>query len=166
MPIQIAYLKHFEEPLSIFVHDSDLDGAAGQNEHPLNDQDNLPIIESLLSELATTAFETDDDEETSPDAQAQLWQDATVESLAQMVDDARESFFARATNMRVAYQVFTRARVALQEQGIRVTMPAAREETTLEFMSRVMKGRAMRDVNHLVMTVKCVICVLKRLVWS
>ena len=145
-------MKHFEEPLSVLVHDSTLGQSTSGTAY---DEDTLPFFDTLLSELAPNTYEADDDTFT-PDELAEVWKDASVEGLVKMVDDAREAFYRRATDMRIAYQVFTRVRSALLEQGIKVTMPGVREEIRLEFMSKVARGRTVRDVSHLVMIVKCV----------
>ena len=124
-------------------------------------EDTLPFFDTLLSELAPNTYEADD-ESLSPDELAEVWKDASIEGLVKTVDDAREAFYRRATDMRIAYQVFTRVRQTLVEQGIKVTMPGVREETRLEFMSKVARGRTTRDVGHLVMIVKCVLNILRQ----
>ncbi|KAJ3538531.1 hypothetical protein NM688_g6505 [Phlebia brevispora] len=146
--IQIALLKHFEEPLTILVHDSAVGQVHRGRKHVLQQKESFGFLDSLLTQLWNQDGADDDASESA------LWKDTSVDNLVQQIDKAREEFHHKAQQMRVAYQAFSCVRRALTSQGIKFGVPNTRDETALEFMSRFVRGRITRDVNHLTLTVK------------
>ncbi|KII85810.1 hypothetical protein PLICRDRAFT_56289 [Plicaturopsis crispa FD-325 SS-3] len=96
--LQLAYMKHFDEPLAVLAADSLLGtpsiGAAIQK---LQDPSSTPFLESLVARLQLP----------SPDAQ----------DVIAAVDDARAQFRSKARRSAVAFQVMRRVQAFMRAQG-------------------------------------------------
>ncbi|KAF7789989.1 hypothetical protein EIP86_000937 [Pleurotus ostreatoroseus] len=152
--LQIAHLKHFEEPLTVLVLDSKLGQGQTQRgqKHILHQPENFRFLDELLSQLQTQASPTGASSLTN----GLTWNDASVEKLVQKIDEARELFRLRSRQMRLGYQVFTCVLQSLKDQGIAFNVPNARPETPMQFMARFVGGEQVirRDLKHLALVVK------------
>ncbi len=151
--MQIAHLKHFEEPFTALVHDSTLGQrqASRSQEHVLHQPESFAFLDDLVSQL-----ESSPSQDGKSVQNESTWKETSVESLIQKIDEARELFRLRSQQMRLGFQVFHCVRQALEDQGVKATIPNARPDTPLQFMAKFVRGEreVARDLKYLVMSVK------------
>lgn len=137
------------------MHDSNFgQPSQGQDtELAFRHPDSAEFLETLLGHL----LGPDTQDDVQNDNEPPQWHETSVEDLVQMVDAAREEAYRKAQNVRLGYQVFVCAKQALRDQGIKTSVPNSREESTLEFLCRVARGKIMRDISYLVMAVTYVV---------
>ena len=141
-------MKHFEEPQTLFVHDSLLgttrpDLAADLLLQP----ESFTFLDSIFSRL----------QKFNPVASIDLvseWRAKDVRAVLASVDEARLEVKARARRMRVAFRLMGVVRKFLVQQGHKT---AESEWNVPEMMVAAMRGRLRRDGKYLGMMVRYVI---------
>ena len=140
--LQIAYLRHIEEPLALFLRDSLLGCSSAEVAYQkLQHASSEPFLEALLEHID------------SPSAEP-------VDVLA-IVDEARLDFVAVAEQMRLAYQILRLLQRFMKSQTYKTSpyeVETGTEEPRLFFMARVVQGKVTKDVQHLTRYVRWVSC--------
>ncbi|EED84139.1 predicted protein [Postia placenta Mad-698-R] len=128
--IQLALMKHFTEPLTVFVESSTLglrnERLAGQK---LDQSESQPFRDVLTSRLARSTSNPDDIDE-----------DAI--SLLRSVNAARDGFYRKLRTMRIGLSVMNIVRQAIETER-------ENESSMLDTLIAALRGRANRDVRQL-----------------
>ncbi|OSX58283.1 hypothetical protein POSPLADRAFT_1075993 [Postia placenta MAD-698-R-SB12] len=128
--IQLALMKHFTEPLTIFIESSTLglrnERLAGQK---LDQPESQPFRDVLTSRLARSTSNPDDVDE-----------DAI--SLLRSVNAARDGFYRKLRTMRIGLSVMSIVRQAIETER-------ENESSMLDTLIAALRGRANRDVRQL-----------------
>lgn len=141
----------------MLVHDSNFGQPSQDKELAFRHPDSAEFLETLLGHLLGSEIQ----DGVHNDNELPQWHGTSVEDLVQMVDTAREEAYRKAQSLRLGYQVFVCAKQALRDQGIKTSVPNAREESTLELLCRVARGKIMRDISYLVMAVTYVVLFIR-----
>ncbi|TCD68793.1 hypothetical protein EIP91_009807 [Steccherinum ochraceum] len=147
--LQLAHMKHFEEPATVLVHDSLL----GTDSHEdavsvLEQPESFVFLDTVLSRLWTDVAD-----QPTPD-QIQLDEESpSIESLLDAVSAARIQSRHLAQKMRIAFQTMYLVRKYMHSQGYKTTNDRP-EENALELMTRVIRGRVNKEVKYLGLMVK------------
>ncbi|CCM05618.1 uncharacterized protein FIBRA_07847 [Fibroporia radiculosa] len=132
--LQLAHIKHFTEPLTAFVHSSDIE---------LNDTTHS-FYDALQMRLLHSAVDNQDLLSSDHDP-------FDADGLLHSVDAARAEFQRKLQRFRAGFCVArTVQQVALEKQKFNRT----RSQNSLTFASTVLRGRASRDVHYLGLVVK------------
>ncbi|KDQ56641.1 hypothetical protein JAAARDRAFT_36119 [Jaapia argillacea MUCL 33604] len=161
--LQLTYLKHFDEPLAVFIHDSLL-GTPSLDEAytKLAQPSSLKFLESLLARhshtppsppLPTPSKSPTKSKSRSPPltlhASANEWAAQTIPSLLTSLDSYRETFKSRARDVRIGFAVFRVVRGFLLELGYKLDIGKGKERVGFEFESEMMikalRGRFGRE---------------------
>ena len=148
--LQLAHLKHFDEPLTTFVRDEQLDTSSAElAAKKLSDPKAAPFLASLFSwsfgpqELA---------------ASEDGWPVRDVAGLLASIAEARTDFRFRLCELKLAFGMMRKvhdAMVHLGYRGIGVDM------TPLEMMSASLKGGLLREGKYLGTMTRSV-CIIPR----
>ncbi|KAH9169541.1 origin recognition complex subunit 3 N-terminus-domain-containing protein [Lactarius sanguifluus] len=132
--LQLAHFKHFDEPLTVFVHDELLG--------KLSDPKGIAFLTSLVSwsfghqELASNQVG---------------WPVNDVAGLLASIAEARADFRSRLRRFKLAFGVLLRVRKIMLNLGYRT---AEVDKTPLEMMSASLRGGLAREGKYLVMMTK------------
>ena len=143
--LQLAHFKHFDEPLTVFVHDELLGTSSTQLAiEKLSDPKGIPFLTSLFSwsfgpqELATNQVG---------------WPVNDVAGLLASIAEARVDFRTRLRRLKLAFGVLLRVRKVMLDLGYR---SAELDKTPLEMMSASLRGGLAREGRYLGMMTKLV----------
>lgn len=127
--LQLAHLKHFDEPLTIFVQD-ELLGTSSANlaTKKLSDPNAAPFLTSLFS-WSFTPQELASNEEG--------WPVDDVAGLLASVAEARAGFFSHLCKLKLAFGMMRKVQRVMLDLGYR---GAETDKTPLEMMSASMRG--------------------------
>lgn len=129
-------MKHFTEPLTIFIESSTLglrnERLAGQK---LDQPESQPFRDVLTSRLARSTSNPDDVDE-----------DAI--SLLRSVNAARDGFYRKLRTMRIGLSVMNIVRQAIGTER-------ENESSMLDTLIAALRGRANRDVRQLATALRC-----------
>ncbi|KAH9015607.1 origin recognition complex subunit 3 N-terminus-domain-containing protein [Lactarius pseudohatsudake] len=141
--LQLAHFKHFDEPLTVFVHDELLGtSSAGLATEKLSDPKGVAFLTSLVSwslghqELASKQVG---------------WPVNDVTGLLSSIAEARADFRSRLRRFKLAFGVLLRVRKVMLNLGYRT---AEVDTTPLEMMSASLRGGLAREGKYLVMMTK------------
>ncbi|KIK27187.1 hypothetical protein PISMIDRAFT_8398 [Pisolithus microcarpus 441] len=135
--LQLAYMKHFEEPLTVFLQNEQL-GSSDTGNSVLGEPASFGFLEALFTRLHNTQ-DTGDQKE---------WLNTSIDSLLSTVRTARETFQSRVRLLRVALQMILLIRTFMISEGYKV------EATLPELMCGVMRGRIQNVTKYLCTMVK------------
>jgi len=144
--LQLAHLKHFDEPLSIFMRDERLDTPSAKHAiKKLSD----PKAATFLASLFSWAFGPQElaSNETG-------WPVNDVAGLLASVADARADFCARLRRLRLAFGVMRNVQKTMLDLGYR---GAGSDKTPLEMMSASLRGGLAREGKYLGMMTRSAI---------
>ena len=142
-------MKHFEEPLTVFLYDSSLGlDSVADAVSELEQPDSFGFLDSLLNRLWIDVSDQATLDSIRLDEEA-----PTIESLLEAVSAARTQARRQARNMRVGFQTMYLVRNFMHTHGYKTTTGRP-EESALELMTRVVRGRASQDVKYLGLMVK------------
>ena len=137
--MQIAHLKHIEEPLTLFVQNSLLGCSSIEIAYQkLQDLSSEPFLDALRARIDSPS--------------------ADLAEILFAVDEARANFTAAAERMRLAYKTLRLLQDFMSSYKYRsspYTAEGGTEEPRLQFMARVTQGKVAKDVQHLVRMVRC-----------
>lgn len=148
---QLAHLKHFEEPFTVFVYDSLLGkGSEPQACTLLRQPASFNFLDALLGRLWTGVADQPTLDRIQIDQHS-----PSVESLLKAVSAARTDARGQAKKMRLGFQVWDVIRKLMQGEGYKTTTGRP-EDNGLGFMLRAVRGRLGKDVKYLGLMVKYV----------
>lgn len=145
-------MKHFEEPFTIMAHGaflgtSSMQAAIKKLEQPLS----FNFLDALLTRLWTDVT----DQPTLDPIRLDNEESPTIEGLLDAVSAARSLAHKQARKMRIGFQTMCLVKQFMHAQGYKTTTGRP-EETSLELMTRVVRGRVSKEVKYLGMMVKYV----------
>jgi origin recognition complex subunit 3 len=143
--LQLAHMKHFEEPLSVLALAQPL-GRPEDAAKLLLTPDAFPFLDALFARVQDSALIV-------PAEHATRWRTATVDSLLSSVDTARNTFRMHAKLLRVAFRLVLRVRQFMLAQGYKT---AQGEQTVPELMCMALRGRLSNVYGYLCSLVRCV----------
>lgn len=152
---QIAHMRHFEDPLTMFVRGFDSGAQLREAATRLSQTASFPTIDRLLVRIWGESGSEGRGNLTPEYLKDVDWNDLSIEALLSILDCAHRGFRRQASRMRMGYQVIRIAQKWMRIQGYRVSpSTTGQEDSDLTFMSRVMRGRVGRDMKHLAMLIK------------
>lgn len=140
---QLAHLKHFDDPLTIFVHDN------GNLSSLLLQPTSFPFLDYLLTRISSPPASSVPPSPTHSTA----WLNQSVPSLLASIDEARTGFRTKMRKTKVALGLMKRVKEFMLRQGWR----SADERSQVELMFEALKGRLSGDGRYLGTMVKCVL---------
>ena len=144
--LQLAHLKHFDEPLSIFTQDERLDTSSA--EHAIEKLSD-PKAATFLISLFSWAFGP---QELASNEDG--WPVNDVAGLLASVADARADFRSRLRRLKLAFGVMRKVqKVMMLDLGYR---GAGSDKTPLEMMSASLRGGLAREGKYLGMMTRSV----------
>lgn len=149
--LQLAHLKHFDEPLTIFVQDEQLDSPSAKLAFKkLSDSKAAAFVSSLFS-WSFGSQELASDEEG--------WPVKDVTGLLASVAEARTDFRSRLRRLKFAFGMLRKVHEVMLSLGYRVT---GSEMTSLEMLSASLKGGLEQDLTTLAIMTRSVIYPTRR----
>jgi len=141
-------MKHFQDPLTVFVHDALL-GTAQRDLafEKLLQPESYAFLDSLVTRLHSPGT-------VPPIDHATRWLNQDPSALLESVDAARLEYKVRARRVRVGFRLLRTVQNFMLRQGYK---SAASERSVPEMMIGAMKGKLGRDGNYLGTMVKCVV---------
>ncbi|KAG2123111.1 origin recognition complex subunit 3 N-terminus-domain-containing protein [Suillus cothurnatus] len=136
--LQLAHMKHFEEPLSVFVPTQAL-GRSKDAERVLLTPDAFPFLDALFARVHESTL-------IAPAEHASSWRSATVDSLLSSVETARDTFRMRAKLLRVAFRLLLRVRQFMLIHGHKTVQG---DQTVPDLMCLALRGRLGSVYGHL-----------------
>ena len=136
--LQLAHLKHFDEPLSIFMRDERLDTSSA--EHAIEKLSD-PKAATFLISLFSWAFGP---QELASDEDG--WPVNDVAGLLASVAKARADFRSRLRRLKLAFGVMRKVQKVMLDLGYR---GAGSDKTPLEMMSACLRGGLAREGKYL-----------------
>ncbi|KZT28224.1 hypothetical protein NEOLEDRAFT_1175977 [Neolentinus lepideus HHB14362 ss-1] len=152
--LQLTYMKHFDEPLTVLARDSLLGtDSLAEAEQKLSEPASFPFLDSLLTRMS---FPSPQPDLSSQPEIRDDWSVMTVASLLTSVDTLRESFQARLRDIKVGYRLLDVVIGVLGEMGHAVGKKGKTdvERNDVEFMCRVIRGRCAKDSKNVGAVVK------------
>lgn len=146
--LQLAHLKHFDDPLTIFTQDSHLGHpSAEQAAQTLLMPSSFPFLDHLLTRLHAPAPNVPP----SPD-HASEWMNQNPATVLASIDEARINFRAKMSKTRVALGLMKRVNDFMFNNGWKGIV----ERNDVEWLCEALKGRLGRDGKYLGTMVKWV----------
>ena len=143
--LQLAHLKHFDEPLSIFTRDERLDTSSA--EHAIEKLSD-PKAATFLISLFSWAFGP---QELASNEDG--WPVNDVAGLLASVADARADFRSRLRRLKLAFGVMRKVQKVMLDLGYR---GAGSDKIPLEMMSASLRGGLAREGKYLGMMTRSV----------
>ncbi|KAI0279572.1 origin recognition complex subunit 3 N-terminus-domain-containing protein [Russula aff. rugulosa BPL654] len=136
--LQLAHLKHFDEPLTTFVRDEQLDTSSAElASKKLSDPKATPFLASLFSwSFGPQELASNEDG----------WPVHDIASLLTSIAEARTDFRFRLCRLKLAYGMMRKVHEAMLHLGYR---GIGIEMTPLEMMSASLKGGLLREGKYL-----------------
>ena len=143
--LQLAHLKHFDEPLIIFVQDERLDTSSVELAiRKLSDPEAAAFLVSLFSwAFAPQELASNEDG----------WPVNDVAGLLASITEARADFRSRLSRLKLAFGVMRRVQKVMLDLGYR---GAGSDKTPLEMMSASLRGGLGREGKYLGMMTRSV----------
>jgi origin recognition complex subunit 3 len=144
--LQLAHLKHFDEPLTIFVQDELLGTSSAKLAiRKLSDPEAAPFLVSLFS-WAFGPQEWTSSEDGS-------WPVNDTAGLLASIAEARADFRSRLRKLKLAFGVMRKVQKVMLDLGYR---GAESDKTPLEMMSASLRGGLAREGKYLGMMTRSV----------
>ncbi|KAG2040662.1 origin recognition complex subunit 3 N-terminus-domain-containing protein [Suillus americanus] len=141
--LQLAHMKHFEEPLSVLAPAQAL-GRSKDAAKVLLTPDAFPFLDALFARVQQSTL-------IAPVEHATSWRSATVDSLLSSVETARDIFRMRAKLLRVAFRLLLRVRQFMLVHGYKTVQG---DQTVPDLMCLALRGRLGSVYGHLCSVVK------------
>ncbi|KAG1803874.1 origin recognition complex subunit 3 N-terminus-domain-containing protein [Suillus plorans] len=136
--LQLAHMKHFEEPLSVLVPAQAL-GRSKDASRLLLTPDAFPFLDALFARVHRSAL-------IAPVEHATSWRDATVDLLLSSVETARDTFRMRAKLLRVAFRLVLLVRRFMLVHGHKIVQS---DQAMPDLMCLALRGRLGSVYGHL-----------------
>ena len=143
--LQLAHLKHFDEPLTTFVHDEQLDTPSAKHAFKkLSDSKAAAFVVSLFSwTFGPQEFASNEEG----------WPVKDVAGLLASIAEARTDFRSHLCRLKLAFGILRKVHEVMHNLGYRVT---GTEMTPLEMMSASLKGELEQELTRLAMMTRSV----------
>ncbi len=156
---QIIHIRHFEAPLTSFVHGFASDASLREAATRIRQTSSFPLVDQLLVKLWSEKAPNEPPKDIPAYLNDVDWDDLPLEGLLSLLNSARDDFRKRAAHMRLGYQVIRIVKRFMQSQGYKPSASTTgQEDSELTFMGRMVRGRVGRDVKHLALMVRLVSC--------
>ncbi|EPQ51812.1 hypothetical protein GLOTRDRAFT_80817 [Gloeophyllum trabeum ATCC 11539] len=146
--LQLTFMKHFDEPLTILARDSFLSTESlAEADAKLSEPPSFPFLDSLLSRVALPPLSSGSLDVDVSDHESD-WPDRSIATLLESVDAARARFRARSRGVKIGYRLLNLVKGVLAEMGYRVDGKKGKadaEGEDIEFMGRALRGRLARE---------------------
>lgn len=152
-------MKHFEEPLTLFVNDNLLGSSSEVDaDKVLEDPYSYNFLDSLLTRIWNDASKSSITSEPSETTRINIdWRSPTVSNILDSISTARSVSRKRVQNLRIGFQTFRLVQSFIRAQGFSVSHSAGSgKEEAMGMMKAVARGRVGKDVRYLGLVVKCV----------
>ncbi|KAI0080397.1 hypothetical protein K474DRAFT_1769394 [Panus rudis PR-1116 ss-1] len=151
--LQLAYLKHFDEPLSIFAQGIQ-EGTAWYTDllSRLSEPESFNFLDSLLTRIwqATQEEGSDTDKLGLPEIN---WRQPDPAELLKVVSIAHAASRKRAQRMKFGANVLRIVQTFMRSHGYK-SSHSGTDESESEMFARIVRGRASKDAKYLGMAVK------------
>ncbi|KAG2076245.1 hypothetical protein BDR04DRAFT_1125767 [Suillus decipiens] len=141
--LQLAHMKHFEEPLSVLAPAQAL-GRPKDAAKVLLTPNAFPFLDALFARVHGSTLIV-------PVEHATSWRSATIDSLLSSVETARDIFRLRVKLLRVAFRLILRVR---QFMLVHERKSVQGDQTVPELMCLALRGRLGSVYGHLCSMVK------------
>jgi hypothetical protein len=146
---QIAFMKHFEEPLALFADDESFAcSSPGRVEELLSSSSSFAFLDSLLARIL------------SVQGSGKLeFADASIPNLFKSVSTAREIFYSQLLGLQRAYRCLRLIQTWLANHGYKSSATATVGGTAppaVEVMIDVLTGKAEKEVKYIALAISCV----------
>ncbi|KAG2121256.1 origin recognition complex subunit 3 N-terminus-domain-containing protein [Suillus clintonianus] len=128
--LQLAHMKHFEEPLSVLVPAEPL-GRPKDAAKVLLTPDAFPFLDALFARVHESTL-------IAPVEHATSWRIATVDSILSLVETARNGFRMHAKLLRIAFRLVLLVRQLMLAHGYK---NAQGDQTVPDLMCLALRGR-------------------------
>ncbi len=156
---QIIHIRHFEAPLTSFVHGFGSDAALREAATRIRQTSSFPLVDKLLVRLWSEKAPSEPPKDIPGYLNDVDWDDLPLEELLSLLSSARDDFRKRAAHMRLGYQVIRIVKRFMRSHGYKPSASTTgQEDSGLTFMGRMVRGRVGRDVKHLALMVRLVSC--------
>jgi len=134
---QLIHMKHFEEPLTVFLGDEKLDSPS-TGASILSEPTSFGFLDSLFVRVCNSRDVN----------HARDWRNASIDGLLTAIQNARRAFRTRAKLSRVAFQMLLLIRRFMVSEGYKL------DETVPELMCGAIRGRLQNYIKYLYTMVK------------
>ncbi|KAG1819051.1 origin recognition complex subunit 3 N-terminus-domain-containing protein [Suillus subaureus] len=141
--LQLAHMKHFEEPLSVLAPTHALERSNDAAKLLLT-PDAFPFLDALFARVQESTL-------IAPVEHATSWRSATVDSLLSSVETARDTFRMRAKLLRVAFRLLLLVRQLMLVHGHKTVQG---DQTVPDLMCLALRGRLGSVHGHLCSVVR------------
>ena len=144
---QLAYMKHVDEPLTLFLFDNNLgcpnEKAALQK---LVKPESFPFLEYLFTRVLAS----------QTNQQQSRWKSdrSDLSSLLGVITDCRSKFHEQCQKFRVGFSLLSRVRKFVLDLGYKTVESEEDGKSALDVMSRGLRGRLTRDWKYLGLVIK------------
>ncbi|KAI6022101.1 origin recognition complex subunit 3 N-terminus-domain-containing protein [Pisolithus marmoratus] len=135
--LQLAHMKHFEEPLTVFLHNERL-GSSDDGSSVLSEPTSFGFLDALFTRVHNTQDTIHHRE----------WLNTSIDGLLSAVRTARKTFRWRVRLLRVAFQAILLIRTFMISEGYKA------EATLPELMCGAIRGRIQNVTKYLCTMVK------------
>ncbi|KAL0946224.1 hypothetical protein HGRIS_012483 [Hohenbuehelia grisea] len=137
--LQLAHMKHFEEPLTIFAQDSLLGTPRRKTACTLLRQpQSFTFLDSVFARLHSPSAEPSADH-------AEAWRIESVDKLLETIDVERKQFQERTLSMRIWFQAMCHVRSFLLRNGHKIA-DYANPKDIFRLMTAVLRGEPEKDI--------------------
>ncbi|KAF4579567.1 hypothetical protein EYR40_000253 [Pleurotus pulmonarius] len=145
--LQLVYMKHFENSLTILVNDNLL-GTSSLSEaaEKLRQSESFPFLDFILARVHSQSEQADAE-------LVDLWRQATIDSLFQSVDKERAAFRNHSRQSRIWLKILILARVFLLKENVIKEAPD-KPRSSIDLISSYLDGDLEGDLQALAKGIK------------
>jgi len=144
---QLTYMKHIDEPLTLFLFDNNL-GCSNEKSalRKLVTPESFPFLEYLFTRVLGS----------QTNQQQSRWKSdrSDLSSLLGVITDCRVGFHERCRRFRVGFGLLLRVRRFVLDLGYKSVESEEDGKSILDVMSRGLRGRLTRDWKYLGLVIK------------
>ncbi|KAF9489511.1 hypothetical protein BDN71DRAFT_1455928 [Pleurotus eryngii] len=145
--LQLAHMKHFEDPLTILVNDNLL-GTPSLSEamEKLRQPQSFPFLDSLFARVHAQSEQADAEH-------IDLWRQETIDSLFRSLDKERTAFRDHSRQSRIWFKILTLARAFLLKENAIKEAPD-KPRSSIDLISSYLDGELEGEVQALAKAIK------------
>ena len=144
---QLAYMKHIDEPLTLFLFDNNL-GCPNEKAalRKLVTPESFPFLEYLFTRVLGS----------QTNQQQSRWKSdrSDLSSLLGVITDCRAGFHEQCQQFRIGFGLLLRVRKFVLDLGYKSVESEEDGKSILDVMSRGLRGRLTRDWKYLGLVIK------------
>ena len=140
-------MKHIDEPLTLFLFDNDLDCANEKSAlRRLAEPESFPFLEYMFTRLLSS----------QGNQHHSRWKsDRTdLSSLLGVIADCRVKFYKQCQKFKIGFSLLLRVRKFILDLGYKSVESEEDGKSSLDVMSRGLRGRLTRDWKYLGLVIK------------